>query len=154
MVKQEKRLFKGAALALSLLLLLGSLAGCGGKPQEDVSSADGPTNTYTPPVNEDGYIAVTIPVTLMGGSSAEEVIPEFQNSAQYDHKGEMAPMERITDVVANEDGSVNYIFRRSNLNHIKRNYMTRVVFNMGLAFIHPFKERSTLRLTLMEYHGQ
>ena len=56
MVKQEKRLFKGAALALSLLLLLGSLAGCGGKPQ-DVSSADGPTNTYTPPVNEDGYAA-------------------------------------------------------------------------------------------------
>ena len=47
MVKQKRQLQKGAALALSLLLLLGSLAGCGGKPQEDASSADGPTNTYT-----------------------------------------------------------------------------------------------------------
>ena len=54
MVKQKRRLQKGAALALSLLLLLGSLAGCGGKPQENTSGADGPTNTYTPPVNEDG----------------------------------------------------------------------------------------------------
>ena len=61
MVKQEKRLLKGAALALSLLLLLGSLAGCGGKPQEDVSNTDGTTNTYTPPVNEDSYIVITMP---------------------------------------------------------------------------------------------
>ncbi len=41
MVKQKRQLQKGAALALSLLLLLGSLAGCGGKPQEDASGADG-----------------------------------------------------------------------------------------------------------------
>lgn len=34
MVKQ-KRLQKRIALALSLLLLAGSLAGCGGKPQKD-----------------------------------------------------------------------------------------------------------------------
>ena len=110
MVKQKRRLQRGAALALSLLLLLGSLAGCGGKPQEDASGADGPTNTYTPPVNEEGYIVVTIPVTLMGGNSAEDVIAEFHNSAQYDHEGEMAPMERMTDITINGDGSVNYIF--------------------------------------------
>ena len=110
MVKQKRRLQKGAALALSLLLLLGSLAGCGGKPQEDTSGVDGPTNTYTPPVNEDGYIVVEIPVTLMGGNSAEDLIAEFQNSEQYNHEGEVAPMERITDITANADGSVNYIF--------------------------------------------
>ena len=110
MVKQKRRLQKGAALALSLLLLLGSLAGCGGKPQEDMSGTDGPTNTYTPPVNEDGYIVVEIPITLMGGNSAEDVIAEFHNSAQYDHEGETAPMERITDITANTDGSVNYVF--------------------------------------------
>ena len=61
MVKQKRRLQKGTALALSLLLLLGSLAGCGGKPQEDVSGADETTNTYTPPVNEDGQIIITMP---------------------------------------------------------------------------------------------
>ena len=76
MVKQKRQLQKGAALALSLLLLLGSLAGCGGKPQKDASSADGPTNTYTPPVNEDGYIVVTMPITLTGGNTAEELEAE------------------------------------------------------------------------------
>ena len=110
MVKQKRRFQKGAALALSLLLLLGSLAGCGGTPQEDASSADGPTNTYMPPVNGDGYIVVTIPITLMGGNTAEEMVAEFHNSAQYDHEGEVAPTERITDITINEDGSVNYIF--------------------------------------------
>lgn len=97
---------------MALLLVLTSLVGCGKQSEEALSNGtDGPTNTYTPPVNEDGYIVITIPVTLMGGSSAEEVIAEFQNSAQYDHEGETAPMECITDVVANEDGSVNYIFQ-------------------------------------------
>ena len=76
MVKQEKRLLKGAALALSLLLLLGSLAGCGGKPQEDVYNTDGTTNTYTPPVNEDGYIVITMPKTLSGGKTADELEAE------------------------------------------------------------------------------
>ena len=109
MVKQKRRLQKGVALALSILLLLGLLAGCGSKLQQDASSVDGPTNTYTPPVNEDGYIVVEIPVTLMGGNSAEDVIAEFQNSEQYNHEGEVAPMERITDITANADGSVNYI---------------------------------------------
>jgi len=110
MAKWKRQLQKVAALAMSLLLLLGSLVGCGSKPQEDPSGADGPMNTYTPPVNEDGYVVVEIPVTLMGGNSAEDVIAEFQNSAQYNHEGEVAPMERIADITANADGSVNYIF--------------------------------------------
>ncbi len=76
MVKQKRRLQKGAALALSILLLLGSLAGCGGKPQEDVSGADETTNTYTPPVNEDGQIVITMPKTLLGGKTAEELEAE------------------------------------------------------------------------------
>ena len=110
-MKQKKVSLKRiAALTLSCVLLLGSLAGCADKPMEDASSEDGPTNTYTPPVNEDGYIVVEIPVTLMGGNSAEEIIAEFHNSEQYNHEGELTPMERITDITTNEDGSVNYVF--------------------------------------------
>ena len=75
MVKQKRRLRKGTALALSLLLLLGSLAGCGGKPQKDAAGGiSGLTNTYMPPVNEDGYIVVTMPRTLLGGKTAETTI--------------------------------------------------------------------------------
>ena len=50
----SKRLF--APLAV-LLLVLGLLTGCGRQPVDDVY-----TNTYTPPVNEDGYIVVTLPI--------------------------------------------------------------------------------------------
>ena len=110
MNQQKISLKRIAALTLSCVLLLGSLAGCAGKPTEEASSENGPANTYTPPVNEDGYIVVEIPVTLMGGNSAEDLIAEFQNSEQYNHEGEVAPMERITDITANADGSVNYIF--------------------------------------------
>ena len=81
-------------LALSLLLLLGSLAGCGGNPQEDASGTDGPTNTYTPPVNEDGQIVITMPKTLLGGKTAEELEaedkkqrPTVANQAVYSFGG-------------------------------------------------------------------
>ena len=80
MVKQQKRLPKGASFALALLLLLCSLAGCGGKAQKGLSNTDGPTNTYTPPVNEDGYIVITMPKTLLGGKTANE-----RNAAEDAH---------------------------------------------------------------------
>ena len=73
MVKQKRQLQKGTTLALALLLLLSSLASCGGKPQEDTSGVGGPANTYMPPVNEDGQIVITMPVTLLGGKTAEEL---------------------------------------------------------------------------------
>ena len=60
----------------------GSLAGCGGKPREDASGADGPTNTYTPPVNEDGQIVITMPKTLLGGKTVEELETEDKEQHQ------------------------------------------------------------------------
>ena len=73
MLKQKRRLQKGAALVLSLLLLLGSLAGCGEKPQENTTDAAGTINTYTPSVNDDRYIVITMVKTLLGGKTAQEL---------------------------------------------------------------------------------
>ena len=124
MVKQKRQLQKGAALALSLLLLLGSLAGCGGKPQKDMSSADGPTNTYTPPVNEDGYIVVTMPITLTGGNTAEELEAQHQALIAGMSEEEIAKLY-WTNITANEDGSFNYILTPEQFQRIKEtSYMS------------------------------
>ena len=124
MVKQKRQLQKGAALALSLLLLLGSLAGCGGKPQEDASSADGPTNTYTPPVNGDGYIVVTMPITLTGGNTAEELESQHQALIAGMSEEEISKLY-WTNITANEDGSFNYILTPEQFQRIKEtSYMS------------------------------
>ena len=134
MVKQKRRLQKGAALALSLLLLLGLLAGCGGKPQEDASGADGantpsdnnteyrpssvnyvsPTNSYTPTTNEDGYIVITMPTSIIGisGATASELAADFQSA--------VPPDKRITDIVANNDGTADYFFTPEQFEQFKK----------------------------------
>ena len=109
MVKQKRRLQKGVAFALSLLLLLGSLAGCGGKPQEDVSGTDEPSSSYTPPINEDGYIVVKMPVTLSGGNTAKQLEAQHQAKIAGMSKEEIEQLF-WSDVTANKDGSFNYIF--------------------------------------------
>lgn len=125
-MKQQKISLKRiAALTLSCVLLLGSLAGCAGKPTEDASSGpEAPTNTYTPPVNEDGYIVVTMPITLTGGNTAEEL--------EAQHKETIANMseEEIkqlfwSDIIANEDGSFNYVLTPEQFERIKEtSYMS------------------------------
>ena len=122
MVKQKRRLQKGAALALSLLLLLGSLAGCGGKPQEDVSGAGGPTNTYTPPVNDDGYIVVTMPITLTGGKTAEELEAEDKEQRQTAAQDGTLEQAVYDALLANEDGTFSYYLTKEQYPKLKAAY--------------------------------
>ncbi len=111
-----------AALALSFLLLFGSLAGCGGK--EDAAGADGPANTYTPPVNDDGYIVVTMPITLSGGNTAEELEAQHQELIAGMSQEEIAKLY-WTNIIANEDGSFQYIFTPEQFQRIKEtSYMS------------------------------
>ena len=134
MVKQKRQLQKGAALALSLVLLLGSLAGCGDQPQEEASVADGPntpsddnieyrpssvnyvlpTNSYTPDANADGYVVVTMPSSIirLSGATASELAADFHSADP--------PDERITDIVANEDGTADYLFTPEQFEHFKK----------------------------------
>ena len=99
------------------MLLLGSLAGCGGKPQEDASGADGPTNTYTPPVNEDGQIVITMPKTLLGGKTAEEL--EAEDKKQ---RPTVANQAVYNALLANEDGTFSYYLTTEQYPKLKAAY--------------------------------
>lgn len=88
-----------------LLILLCLLAGCRQNPHNAQK-----TNDYVPPVNEDGYIVVNFPATVLGGSTAEETAEGFRDDEFFENAGLTPMTERVTDVIANEDGSVNYIF--------------------------------------------
>ena len=83
-MKQKTPFLRNVVLVLTFLPLFILLAGCAVNPS---SSMDKPTNTYTPPINEGGYIVLTLPI----GSTTKE-------------------SDFWTDVTANEDGSFNYTF--------------------------------------------
>lgn len=108
MNQQKISLKRIAALTLSCVLLLGSLAGCAGKPTEEASSENGPTNTYTPPVNEDGYIVITMPKTLLGGKTAEELEAEDKADRAAVKDEKLLQQTIYSAVVANEDGTFSY----------------------------------------------
>ena len=81
MIKLFRKKLISSSTALFLFLAL--LTSCRGQPANDVT-----TNTYVPPVNEDGYIVVTLPI----GSTKE-------NSTFF-----------WTSVAEGEDGGFEYTF--------------------------------------------
>ena len=106
MIKQKKRLLKVYAIVISLMLMA-SLAGCGCKIQRNVAAADVQARTYTPPVNDEGYIIIKMPITLTGGYTAEELEKQHQEQLAGMSEEEKANLfwENVT---ANDDGSFNY----------------------------------------------
>lgn len=53
MVEQKRQLQKGSAFVLSLLLLTGSLAGCGDRPVEDISGSEDASSTVSSAIPSD-----------------------------------------------------------------------------------------------------
>ena len=117
MNQQKISLKRIAALTLSCVLLLGSLAGCAGKPTEEASSENGPANTYTPPVNEDGQIVITMPKTLLGGKTAEEL--EAEDKKQ---RPTVANQAVYNALLANEDGTFSYYLTMEQYPKLKSAY--------------------------------
>lgn len=91
--------------AMTFALLPGCRAAHTDKSNDGVLS----NSASLPPVNEDGFIVITMPITLLGGNPAKEL--------QKQHEAKTASMseeeiERLawTKLVANEDGSLDYYF--------------------------------------------
>lgn len=99
------------ALLTAVLLVSVSLTGCGTHPEENASGKTNKlTNTYTPPVNEDGYIVVTLPI----GSTEESTTFYW------------------TSVAANEDGSFKYTFTPEQFQRAKQgSYMFGKLIDAG-----------------------
>ena len=126
-VEWTKRL---AAFSAALLLILGALSGCGKK--EEAPGVDGaasgdsseyrpspvnyvpPSNGYVPPENEEGYIVVTMPISIIeiSGATASELAEDFHSAEP--------PDGRITDIAANEDGSADYLFTLEQFERFKK----------------------------------
>lgn len=68
-----------------------------------------------------------------GGNTADEIIAQFQNTEQYNHEGEIPPNERITEVTANEDGTVNYWFTPEQFEAFKRTTYDTGRFQYGFG---------------------
>jgi len=75
---------------------------------KQVESKQGSAN-YTPSVNQDGFIVIKVPKTLLGGYSAEEL--EAEDKASRENRNEAELSNRAwSAVVANEDGTISYYF--------------------------------------------
>lgn len=104
------KLQKIGLFILLLMSILALSAGCQGTEELKDENSNQSTNDYIPPASEDGYVIVTIPTSLMGGQTPSEHIADYRNDELYEAAGAVPMTKRITDVTANEDGSVNYIF--------------------------------------------
>ena len=111
MIKKENRRHatRIITIILAFTMTFTLLAGCGAA-HTDKSDGGAPSNsTSLPPVNQDGFIVITMPITLLGGNPAAEL--------QKQHEAKIASMseeeiERLawTKLVAHEDGNLDYYF--------------------------------------------
>lgn len=107
-MKRNGGLQTGAALAMSLLLLASSLTGCGGRQGGAGAGPSGPVSTYMPEVNDDGYIVLTMPQTLLGGVTAEELEAEDKAARAEIEDEKMLSRTFYSALLANADGTFSY----------------------------------------------
>lgn len=81
-------------------------------------------NQYLPPIGADGYFTVTVPPSLLGNMTLEELLEDFQEDAKAAGEQGMAPDQfpRFRDLIANEDGSVTYSFTEEQYRKSKEDY--------------------------------
>lgn len=109
-----KRGIRGTAL-LAAALLLGMFSGCGQPPpfpKTPLASHEGTLGQgegSLPPANEDGFIVVEIPTSLLAGHTAEELEEEDRASRQGLTHDELE-QALWSALLANGDGTFSYYF--------------------------------------------
>ena len=97
-----------------LLLILVLLGGCTKQVEHKQNSTD-----YIPPVNQDGFIVIKLPKTLLGSYTAEELEAEDNASRENLDEEELSNLA-WSAVVANEDGTISYYFTPEQYQRSKR----------------------------------
>lgn len=85
------------------------LSGCATSPADKSTSNVPSSDTSLPSVNEDGFIVVTMPISLLGGNAAKDL--ELQHELKIASMSEEEISQLAwTKLVANKDGSLDYYF--------------------------------------------
>lgn len=124
-MKQGKSLICRAVGMLLVVVFIGTiLSGCSNNhinssdPGNSALQSEGidgknyngqPHNTYIPTVNDEGYIVITMPITLLGGNDAADLQSQHEALIADMNEDEIAQLA-WTKLIANADGSVDYYF--------------------------------------------
>ena len=81
-------------------------------------------NQYLPPIGADGYFTITVPPSLLGNRTPEELVEDFREDAKAAGEQGMTPDQfpRFRHLIANEDGSVTYSFTEEQYRKSKEDY--------------------------------
>lgn len=83
-----------------------------------------PTNQYLPPIGADGYFTITVPPSLLGNMTPEELLEDFREDAETAAEQGLTPDQfpSFRDLTANGDGSVTYSFTEEQYRRSKETY--------------------------------
>lgn len=93
------------AIFMVFTLLSGCATSSTDKSTDNVLSSD----TSLPSVNEDGFIVITMPISLLGGNSAKDLERQHESKIASMSEEEISQLA-WTKLVANKDGSLDYYF--------------------------------------------
>lgn len=105
-------------IVLASILMAALLVGCGSTHIEQSSGSAPSGSTSLPPVNEDGFIVITMPITLLGGNPAENLEKQHEETIASMSEEEIAQLA-WTKLAANKDGSLDYYFTPEQLEKTK-----------------------------------
>lgn len=97
------------AIFLVFINIFTLLSGCTATFTDKSNDSVLPSTTSLPSINEDGFITITMPITLLGGNAAKDLEKQHELKIASMSEEEIAQLA-WTKLVANKDGSLDYYF--------------------------------------------